>query len=560
MEPSERFAELFRGFTARYGVFKVLETEASGKRTGRARTVDKPVTPEIYAAHVKGETGVGVIPLTQDDKVHFAALDIDHYRDDDEWVWDVVEKIQDEPLIVTRSKSGGVHIWLFMQEAVPAQKAIDYLRLIAARIGHADCEVFPKQAARASQEDVGNWINLPYFGDTRKACVMRKTALGLERAVIEIGDFLGLAEQCAKYAAEDKLIELSRLEKDQRQISEKTDDWLDGPPCLQRLLVGLPQKEIDSIQKRFDEGKITEDQYHKQIATALPQLTDGGRDTTFFNAAQYLYRKHGGTAQEIERRLVKVHEAWQVRTGQPGLDDSEIAKCAKQAAKDNWSYQCSVQPLKAFCHRGTCLRRKHGVASKSSESPFEITSFTVIKTDPPQNALNINGKRVCMDGKVLLNQRTFREKLYDGAGVVWPPMQESKFLVLVGEWRSQADEVDGPPDTGLGEIIAHCLVEFCTGRKVVRGTGKDEKIASGFALWSEDEVWFLIREFETYLGTNGVRIDPRDLGNRLMNDIGCTSKQTSVKRRSGDWKSIRPYVIKAATLEGIRGEPPTDDE
>ena len=93
------------------------------------------------------------------------------------------------PLVVCRSKSGGAHCFAFFFEPIPAGLVIDKLVAIAASLGHPGVEIFPKQRERASPNEVGSWINLPYYGGeyTTRFALWRGEALDLD-------EFLDLAE------------------------------------------------------------------------------------------------------------------------------------------------------------------------------------------------------------------------------------------------------------------------------------------------------------------------------------------------------------------------------
>ena len=63
-----------------------------------------------------------------------------------------------------RSKSGGLHVYLFTSEWVPAELMRNKLEHIAASIGFGGSEIFPKQSKILSNRgDIGSWINMPYF-------------------------------------------------------------------------------------------------------------------------------------------------------------------------------------------------------------------------------------------------------------------------------------------------------------------------------------------------------------------------------------------------------------
>ena len=76
------------------------------------------------------------------------------------------------PLSVCRSKSGGAHIFLFTTDFVPAKLMRDKLMSISAILGFGNAEVFPKQIELKSEDDTGNFLNLPYFNckNTTRYC------------------------------------------------------------------------------------------------------------------------------------------------------------------------------------------------------------------------------------------------------------------------------------------------------------------------------------------------------------------------------------------------------
>ena len=62
-----------------------------------------------------------------------------------------------------RSKSGGAHVFLFTENNVTAKLMQDKLTQIKAVLGYSGSEVFPKQTELKSEDDTGNFLNLPYF-------------------------------------------------------------------------------------------------------------------------------------------------------------------------------------------------------------------------------------------------------------------------------------------------------------------------------------------------------------------------------------------------------------
>jgi hypothetical protein len=174
----ERFALRFRGLDRAYGRYIPAKAKKPGKLKLEAvrdpATVREPVTLAHYERHMRGEQeqGIGIIPVTDDATCWFAAIDVDQYDGLDHAALE--EKIDrlGLPLIVCESKSGGAHIYVFFSEPVPAKVAREKLKAFAKALKlPKGTEIFPKQDRLESDKDCGNWINLPYFGESRFAII-----------------------------------------------------------------------------------------------------------------------------------------------------------------------------------------------------------------------------------------------------------------------------------------------------------------------------------------------------------------------------------------------------
>ena len=63
-----------------------------------------------------------------------------------------------------RSKSGGAHVYFFFKDALKAEFVQSKLTELAASLGHAEGEIFPKQSTiLVDRGDTGNGLNMPYF-------------------------------------------------------------------------------------------------------------------------------------------------------------------------------------------------------------------------------------------------------------------------------------------------------------------------------------------------------------------------------------------------------------
>ena len=121
MELAARFHSLFAGNDRAHGTFTVSADRATdGKKTGQARVLREPPTTDLWAKHLKGESGLGIIPIKDNNCCHWGAIDIDVYNLDHSALIKQVEKNK-LPGIVCRSKSGGAHLFFFFDKEVPAE-------------------------------------------------------------------------------------------------------------------------------------------------------------------------------------------------------------------------------------------------------------------------------------------------------------------------------------------------------------------------------------------------------------------------------------------------------
>lgn len=145
------FADLFMGFPTAYG-------------TGKGGWVHSPPTTDDYAKHLAGKgDGLGIGPLLPDGTCWFAAIDLD--RPDFELARNLMKLLPGVSWL-ERSRSGNAHVLVFFKVPCAAWIVRGIMREALAAYGERSVEVFPK-ADRLLPGMVGNYLNLPCFGDTR---------------------------------------------------------------------------------------------------------------------------------------------------------------------------------------------------------------------------------------------------------------------------------------------------------------------------------------------------------------------------------------------------------
>lgn len=411
-EQVQAFMDLFRGYANRFGRFVITgRDEERGKTKGVAKTEDRPPNREDFRRHLEGKERLGIIPLREDNTVSFSALDIDKYNDSLR-IEDFSKRVRQLPLICTSSKSGGIHAWMFTNPPLPAADIIRVMKHWAGELGHSKCEIFPKQSGRAHKEDIGNWINLPYFGDTCKAVVWNTE--GTECQTLALEEFLHVA----KNANPDlDYITGGALKVTAREKGASPIDFADGPPCM------------GAIMRKHAEGDI--------------DLT-GMRNMFLFNVFTYLKRKHEGT--KAKAILTSINAGTYTLTidhskskekrdnetiGVPafGLDDRELNTTLMRKTDKEYGYQCSQFPLSEYCQKAVCKKRKYGVGSdQRADMEITVENFVKYNTDPPKYFLDVEGKRVIIaTSDDMLNLQKFRARVLDATAKLFPDMTKKQW-------------------------------------------------------------------------------------------------------------------------------------
>ena len=144
------FADLFKGRTDAIGL-------------DRGGVEHREVTRQDYEGHLAGHRAIGIFPMLAGDAVWFGAIDLD--EPDFALASQMASLIPGQSWLES-SRSGNAHIWVFFKAPAPAWAVRAVLRNATEAVGRSDVEIFPKQD-QLNPGMVGNYINLPWFGDSR---------------------------------------------------------------------------------------------------------------------------------------------------------------------------------------------------------------------------------------------------------------------------------------------------------------------------------------------------------------------------------------------------------
>ena len=455
MEQVERFARIFRGLEKAYGAVDLASSSEGEKKKGRYKFIQEPRTMETFEGHLKGETSIGIVPINEENKCIWGAIDIDKYPLDHSAIVKKIEKLK-YPLVVCRSKSGGGHIYLFLKKFVAAEKVQSKLKEITAELGYAaNTEVFPKQIKLVLQRgDNGNFLNIPYFNHESGL----RYAFKSDGSAATLEEFLDMAESSA--ITEETLDSL--LSEEVPAVDEKLRD---GPPCLQALMrQGFPK---------------------------------GTRNNGLFNVGVYLRKAF---PDDWEKKILEYNQ----QIMDPPLDLKEVNIVADQLKKKDYQYKCADQPICNFCNKDLCRSRKHGVGG--GENTPTVANLRKYDSEPPLWFLDVNGKPVELDTEALQKQPRFQilcmEQINFMPRTITRPAWEAQMNLLLQHMvDTEGAVIDTSDDTSLRGQFYDLLEEFSTHMQ----TAMDKEEILLRRPWTDEDLkrtYFRLKDFEAFLKRN----------------------------------------------------------
>ena len=112
---ASQLLELFEGDSSQYLLVTLNGGQKdNGKRNADYTTVYKAVMAELWQKHLNGEIIIGIKPEVND-KAKWGCIDVDpsSYKDFSEKKFVDIIKQYKLPLVPIKSKSGGLHMFLF---------------------------------------------------------------------------------------------------------------------------------------------------------------------------------------------------------------------------------------------------------------------------------------------------------------------------------------------------------------------------------------------------------------------------------------------------------------
>ena len=358
------------------------------------------------------------------------------------------------------------------------------LKEIAAYLGYAESEIFPKQIEiNVNRGDTGNFLNLPYYGGddtTRYAFLDNGNTATLK-------EFIELVKE--KSLTIDDLRDI--------KITPEKDGLENFPPCLQILCkLGIPE---------------------------------GNRNNFLYNMGVALKKKD---AENWENELENVNRKY----NNPPLNATDVIKIVGSLKKKDYKFTCRDQPIVNHCNSVVCKTRKYGIGDDYTP---EFNGLRKLLTDPPLWFLNVGGLSIRFTTEELLQQPKFQKVCTEHLDNCPLDMTKRDWTIRVNTWLAEVEHVAADDDAGdFGEFRDH-LEDFCVNR--AKALDRAE-IQVGKPYTEGDKTFFQLKHLQEYLRRKNFK-KGRNIITAWLKDLKSETKQLYITKN----KNLRVIQINSYT-------------
>jgi len=362
------------------------EVDERGKHVAKTFTVHEPVTLKLWKGHLEGAQRIGIKP-ENGDVVKWGCIDIDpqNYKGFSEKK--IVDIIREHklPLIPARSKSGGLHLFIFLKDWTPIK---DILKVLHEwnNVFFQSLEVFP----------MNKCMNMPYFNMDATT----EHAYDDNNSPVLIGRFLELAKQ--------KTIAIEDLLKLKIKEYEPESNWKQYPPCCQKLI--------------------------------SEPWTGNHRNDLLFNMGVLEMKKADGNLTKKEVTEILLERNKQIFST-PLPEKEVISTVANSVSKKNYALKCNT-PL---CDKEKCKFRNLGIGSQVPDMIEDFKDIEYVRdTKSIQFTFEYQGHKVSVTPEDMKDEKSWRTRLLR-YGIYWMTLPRPKsgpppFELLLRELVVRAQE------------------------------------------------------------------------------------------------------------------------
>jgi hypothetical protein len=404
-EITTKIADIFKSNERAHGVAEVKGSKFNEDKNkwipANIRLEKTKATEADWYAHLSGKRFLGLGPILDDNTVWYATLDVDKLPDNQNYEIDYIEEMgkitrSGFPLVVFKTKSGGLRPTLFFSEPIEAEMVISRMKRISAKLGYAGCEIFPKQAKLdVSNEDFASWIFMPYgpeadmfpeqccLNESGNSMELYDAVIYMEKMKIDRTKFFSLFkdEEAAKANghANGKKKPQGRWSQDDTYELTLRTTFSGGPICLW----AIAHMKCRANQNNF-----------------------------LLSCAVFLKKKYSDNWEEA-------FEWINVAVLDPPGNADKFHEMVKRFKKQDYEYGCNDEPMHSHCNSDACRRMPFGVGQGKGGIDHHELGMTIINRIPQIFIVNFGEGRMILDAHRLMNLQKYKETCVEH-GVPFP--------------------------------------------------------------------------------------------------------------------------------------------
>ena len=513
----EKFRKIFTGLEERFGYHIADYEEGNGKKSGTSLTSNYPHTIEMWQAHLEGKKfkvktnkglteadSLGLCPINNNSKCTWGAIDLDNYKPS---IPELFKKLKslNVPTIPFRSKSGGIHLYIFLNEEVPAllmREKLHSIKNIFA-VEQPD-KIFPVQKyLNLEKGSAGSWINLPYHNATNTERYMIK----------EDGTRATLEEFFAAY--EKNKITPKQLKRLKSNIDEgEIGEWFkDGPPCFQAL--------------------------------ANFGIEKGNRNETLLDMTRYIKLRY---PEDWKDKVGEYNKKFLEPKGK-GLPYNEVTAVINSREKKDYPYRCGKDWLHPHCDKDKCILRKFGIGGAATNE-LVLGPLSYVKSTPTLWYLGFNGDEVRLYSKELVKQDLAREAATEQRNKTPPKIKN--WDEQIRALQAKATPIDAPEESQPILKLKSYLETFCFN---LRQTTKKKQLLFSRPYHEDGKVRFIFEGFFKFLKTNDWNMG-EDITHQMLKKMKSLSREKfHIEKNNKRWV----YVLDEKLFKKEEIEPEQDN-
>lgn len=522
---NDKFINIFTGLERNFGYCNIEKgfvgqdgkIEFDPKDLGWSK---RAITSQDYENHLTGKQSIGIQPCTEEGMAKFGAIDIDdkqHSYTDFPYkkYLDLIAKHQ-IPVIPIKSKSGGLHLFVFTKEFVKASIIRTFLQDILFLLGlPQEIEVYPKQTELG--ESSGNFINLPYYKKTERL------AFNFDGKFFDYEQFLKLVQNNLQTP---ESLDTFTKKIIQDELTGGAAEFIDGPPCLARLT----KEKMTDNRERF---------LYNYSVFAKKKYPDNWEDKV----------------KEAAREYFVYDSKW---------DDSKVEGKIRdwKKSKSDKGYTCSQDPIAPLCLKQTCYKRKYGVLTNVQISWPTLSGLTRIEYRPdPEFWLTVqvdeeNTKQVIVKNiDKLVEMRELRKVIAAQTSLIPPKIKDADFQKILDPLWKNLETLDPPEGTSDIDILKAHIVSYVNEMKAT----SHASLESGATYDDGEYFYFVYDKFYDHLKTKEWKLKQDRTGVMIKKQFkGELSVQVRYPHKKGAKMNPRIRCVRLLKNKFIQEDAPDE--